>query len=231
MYRPSSFKRKDSIAFASASFALTATVFLCLASINVVSENRLLALFLREDSIKISSGVPGAIVSSDLETSKTRINLARLKVRTPRSVVQERDRAKKIEITIPALALSHRTGLSRKELEEFVYDSSKLDTSPFPIVRYNPRYPFELKSKWIEGRVVALISVDEAGQVYKVEIENSDNPLFSHSVLEALLKWRFVPGRVAGKNVKFKMRQPIRFSLVENKKDTDSYAKDVTTLQ
>ena len=64
--------------------------------------------------------------------------------------------------------------------------------------------------------MLAVLSVDEDGNVYDVVVEKSDFDEFSESAKSAIMTWKFLPGRKNGKQVKFRMRVPISFQLIYN---------------
>ena len=116
-------------------------------------------------------------------------------------------------ITVPELD----EYIGRDPLEtdgDYLFSLEDLDTIPVPLVQKTPRYPHELKVRRIESRVVCILSVDERGDVYRVEIERSEYPEFAESVVDAVLQWKFLPGRKTGQPVKFRLRLPVWFSLI-----------------
>lgn len=98
---------------------------------------------------------------------------------------------------------------------EFIYSSADLDSPPIPILKKRPPYPYAYRVNRIQGTVSAILSVDETGEVYKVEIERSDYPEFAESVIQMALGWKFLPGKKDGKAVSFRLRLPVNFRLVD----------------
>jgi protein TonB len=78
-----------------------------------------------------------------------------------------------------------------------------------------PRYPTALSSAGIEGQVIALFVVSEAGRVEPatVRFTLSDNPLFEDAVKSALERMRFVPAEVGGRKVRQLVQMPFVFTL------------------
>ena len=222
MYSPPKTKIRHTAALACAAMVLTGCLFLCIVVIDLATARRGIEIASSERVSKPRSEIPGAIVASSFEPHQGEMAIPRLQEPPPgtEEIDEQND---EVIPTIPALILPRVARLAKKEIEYFIYDSSILDSPPIPVVRLQPRYPHKLKTESVEGRVTALISVNEEGQVYAIEIEQSDNSLFSHSVVEALLNWRFVPGRINGKKVRFKMRQPIAFRLVDRSPDNPPY--------
>ena len=219
MYSPPQTKIRHTPALACMALVLAGCLFLCIAAIDIATARRGIEIASAERVSKTRSKTPGVAISSSFELRQGEIAIPRLQEPPPGSEEHDEDAIP----SIPALILPRVARLSKEEIEDFVYDSLILDSPPIPVVRLQPRYPHKLKTESIEGKVTALISVNEEGQVYAIEIEHSDNSLFSHSVVEALLNWRFVPGRINGKKVRFKMRQPIAFRLVQKSADDTPY--------
>lgn len=222
MYSPPQTKIRHTPALACMALVLAGCLFLCIAAIDIATARRGIEIASAERVSKIRSRIPGVVISSSFELRQGEIAIPRLQEPPPGTKEIEEHDEDAIP-SIPALILPRVARLSKEEIEDFVYDSLILDSPPIPVVRLQPRYPHKLKTESIEGKVTALISVNEEGQVYAIEIEHSDNSLFSHSVVEALLNWRFVPGRINGKKVRFKMRQPIAFRLVQKSADDTPY--------
>ena len=78
-----------------------------------------------------------------------------------------------------------------------------------------PRYPSALRAAGIEGTVIALFVVSEAGRVEleTVRFSQSDNPLFEDAVRSALDRMRFVPAEVGGRKVRQLVQMPFVFTL------------------
>lgn len=78
-----------------------------------------------------------------------------------------------------------------------------------------PAYPEELKSKGVEGQVLAMFVVNEDGIVDMGSFKSlrSDNAAFEAAVREALPGMQFTPALIGGKPVKQLVQQPFQFSL------------------
>lgn len=78
-----------------------------------------------------------------------------------------------------------------------------------------PVYPDELKSKGVEGQVLAMFVVNEDGTVDMGSFKSlrSDNVAFDAAVREALTGMQFTPALIGGKPVKQIVQQPFQFSL------------------
>jgi periplasmic protein TonB len=62
--------------------------------------------------------------------------------------------------------------------------------------RVQPTYPREAQRQGIMGRVVAHVFVAPEGNVTRVVIVSSTNPVFDREVVRALLQWKFNPEAV-----------------------------------
>ena len=78
-----------------------------------------------------------------------------------------------------------------------------------------PRYPELLRSSGVEGEVVAVFVVDEAGraEVDSIRFVRSDNSLFEDAVKQALRHMRFVPAELGGRKVRQLVQMPFVFKL------------------
>lgn len=76
-----------------------------------------------------------------------------------------------------------------------------------------PQYPFDLKSRGIEGKVIVQFMIDEKGIVSDCVAISSSNPGFEPAALDAVRQWRFKPAVKDGRPVKSQMTFPIGFRL------------------
>ena len=56
--------------------------------------------------------------------------------------------------------------------------------------------------------------VDEAGHVLDPHVVRSSEPIFEAPTLRAVAKWRFEPGQVHGRPVRFRMAVPVAFAVM-----------------
>lgn len=97
-----------------------------------------------------------------------------------------------------------------------VSDASAVDRAPRIAGRaLEPRYPATLRSAGIEGRVLAEFVVDTLGRAELATLRFPElaNPLFGDAVREALARYRFLPGEVAGRKVRTRVAVPFEFRL------------------
>ncbi|HEV2840768.1 MAG TPA: energy transducer TonB [Chthoniobacterales bacterium] len=71
-----------------------------------------------------------------------------------------------------------------------------------------PLYPYEARRQKITGSGIAMMTVDHAGNVLDVVMqESTGSPVLDNAAIAAFRRWRFKPG--AGP----KVRAPITFTL------------------
>jgi protein TonB len=78
-----------------------------------------------------------------------------------------------------------------------------------------PRYPNSLRASGIQGEVIALFVVSEAGRVEPTSVRfvRSDHVLFEAAVREALDGMRFNAAEAGGKKVRQLVQMPFLFTL------------------
>jgi TonB family protein len=87
---------------------------------------------------------------------------------------------------------------------------------PRPSYAGNPKpvYPAEAKKKGYQGDVLLRVEVLANGRVGQIEVKKSSSyELLDISALEAVRKWRFIPGRKEGLDVTVWVNIPIKFEL------------------
>jgi len=96
-----------------------------------------------------------------------------------------------------------------------VFDISKLDQIPQARFRTPPQYPFEMRRAGIAGEVLVEFLVDTEGDVQNAFAARSSQKEFEAAAVQAVMKWKFRPGRKSGQNVVTRMQVPIVFTLNE----------------
>ena len=78
-----------------------------------------------------------------------------------------------------------------------------------------PKYPPDLRSANVEGRVVATFVVDTTGRAERTTFRalQSTHPAFTQAVREALPQMRFIPATIAGIRVRMQVQQAFEFRL------------------
>jgi protein TonB len=94
-----------------------------------------------------------------------------------------------------------------------IFDLASLDQRPEARVRITPVYPFEMRRSGLKGEVVVGFIVDSNGDVRDPYIVKSSNPGFEDAAIQAVLKWKFRPGRKGGAAVNTRVAQPLTFNL------------------
>lgn len=84
---------------------------------------------------------------------------------------------------------------------------------PRPISQAKPTYPVSMHASGLRGEVVVGFIVDIEGRTRDVRVLQSLNPSFEDAAIEAVMKWRFEPGRVGDRPVNTKMQVPIIFTI------------------
>ena len=77
----------------------------------------------------------------------------------------------------------------------------------------NPEYPADLMKAGIEGEVFLSVTIDEKGQVQKVEALKTSDSRFVPAATDAVRKWEFAPCTKDGVPVKSEVTIPFRFKL------------------
>jgi protein TonB len=76
----------------------------------------------------------------------------------------------------------------------------------------DPVYPEFARRARIQGPVVLLMSVDEAGRPVRVQVLEG-HPVFHEAACQAARQWRFEPARVNGRPEAATFRLTLKFSL------------------
>ncbi|MCE5335842.1 MAG: energy transducer TonB [Desulfobacteraceae bacterium] len=94
------------------------------------------------------------------------------------------------------------------------YELNKVETAPTALRKVEPEFPRIARQMGISGRVVVRFLVKTDGSVARASvIEANPKGVFEQSVLDAVDKWRFKPGRYGGAAVATWIVQPIQFRL------------------
>jgi len=96
-----------------------------------------------------------------------------------------------------------------------IFDPSMLDQQPVARVRIPPQYPFEMKRAGITGEVLLEFVIDVNGDVKNPVVVKSTQREFENAALQAVMKWKFTPGKKGGRAVNSRRQQPISFTLNE----------------
>ena len=94
-----------------------------------------------------------------------------------------------------------------------LFSTGDLDSQPRVIFQPPPEYPAALRRKKIKGTVQVIFQVDKQGRVLNPVAREASHPAFEQPAVQAVKRWRFEPGKRAGKPVSVKMRIPISFTV------------------
>jgi len=70
----------------------------------------------------------------------------------------------------------------------------ELSKLPIAIRPAKPAYPEPLEEQGIEGEVILRLYISKKGKVVKIEVVDSDHPLFTESAKKTVATYRFKPG-------------------------------------
>lgn len=96
---------------------------------------------------------------------------------------------------------------------ELIFNTIDVDEVPKGLSLIKPSYPNELKRAAIEGSVLVEFIVTKQGSVRSIRIKKSKEKAFSDSVIRAIKRWKFEPGKIKNQPVATRVRQTIKFTL------------------
>ena len=94
-----------------------------------------------------------------------------------------------------------------------IFNLADLDEKPQATFRANPVYPFDMRRSGLKGEVLIEFIVDATGAVRDPFVVKSSNPGFDEAGIQAILKWRFKPGKKGGAAQNTRVRVPLTFNL------------------
>ena len=98
-----------------------------------------------------------------------------------------------------------------------LFDVSQLDQKPVLRVPVQPTYPYEMSRAGINGNVTVEFIISTNGDVTQAQVVRSSHREFEVPAIQAVLKWKFKPGRRGGRAVNVRASQLIEFNLDDNK--------------
>lgn len=98
-----------------------------------------------------------------------------------------------------------------------LFDISQLDQRPVARLQVQPTYPYEMSRAGINGNVVVEFIISTNGDVTQAQVVKSSHREFEVPAMQAVLKWKFKPGRRGGRAVNVRASQLIEFNLDDNK--------------
>jgi protein TonB len=96
-----------------------------------------------------------------------------------------------------------------------LFDLANLDQIPVARFQARPVYPFEMRRAGITGEVLVGFIVDSNGDVRDAYAIRSNQREFEAAAIQAVMKWKFRPGRKGGRAVNTRMQVPIVFSITD----------------
>jgi protein TonB len=115
-------------------------------------------------------------------------------------------------ITIPA----GRVGSGNGGGFDKIFNLADLDEPPAAILQIKPVYPYELLRAGIAGEVTLELTIDPQGNVRDVIILSSSHREFEENARQALLRWKFKPGKLGGRAVSVRRTQLFSFNIGDN---------------
>jgi periplasmic protein TonB len=109
-----------------------------------------------------------------------------------------------------ALTVSANLGFGKGQQ---IFDLSMLDQLPVATYQAPPTYPYDMKKAGITGTVTVAFVLEADGHVSSAYAESATQHEFEANAIQAVMKWRFHPGRRGGRAVRTHMSVPIKFTL------------------
>lgn len=93
-----------------------------------------------------------------------------------------------------------------------IWHTGELDRPPRAMAQTPPDYPYALRSAGVSGSVTVEFLVGTDGHVLSAEAVRWTHREFRDPAVRAVYRWRFEPGTVDGRKVRFRMAVPIEFT-------------------
>jgi len=97
-----------------------------------------------------------------------------------------------------------------------LFSLDNLDHAPQARLQAKPSYPFEMRKAGITGEVLVGFIVSSSGDVLDATALKSSSREFESAAVQAVSKWKFKPGRKAGRAVNTRMQIPILFNIADD---------------
>jgi protein TonB len=112
-------------------------------------------------------------------------------------------------VTIPVVKPGANFGKGMKDL----FNAADLDQPLQARVKTSPTYPSDLKRQGISGECVVEFIVDSNGNVAQAQVIRSTQREFEAPSIQAVLKWKFRPGKKGGRVVNTRCQQLLQFNV------------------
>lgn len=90
---------------------------------------------------------------------------------------------------------------------------AQADTPPKPLKQPLPQYPLAMRYSGYRGRVSLEFIIAKDGTPREPQVISSNHPAFEQAAMDAILNWRFEPGKKEGQPVAARVRQTLSFDL------------------
>jgi protein TonB len=91
--------------------------------------------------------------------------------------------------------------------------AGSLDRAPRTMSQTTPRYPANFRTDGIEGEATVEFVVGTDGRVLTAEAVRWTHREFALAAVDAVLRWKFEPGTINGRKVRFRMAIPVQFNM------------------
>ena len=144
------------------------------------------------------------VVASEAPTGSSRAGLT-VSLREPS--VQSQGK------TVPAMPQAHAQSETQPAVPGVHYYATReLDVRPGIMTRVDPEYPERAARRFLAGKVIVRLFIDEAGKVERVAILQAEPPgYFEQPAQDAFKAARFSPGMKGGRPVKTQMTLEVNF--------------------
>lgn len=103
------------------------------------------------------------------------------------------------------------TGLQARSAN--IFDISNLDQLPVATFRARPVHPYEMLRAGIAGKVLVEFVVSSSGDVIEAKAIESSRRDFESPAVQAVLKWKYRPGRKGGVAVDTRVKAWLEFNI------------------
>jgi protein TonB len=94
-----------------------------------------------------------------------------------------------------------------------IFNLADLDEQPEAVLRIKPDYPYDLLRAGVPGEAVLELTIAPDGSVRDVIVISATQRAFGEAARQAVLRWKFKPGKVGGRAVSFRRTLPVTFSI------------------
>jgi protein TonB len=122
------------------------------------------------------------------------------------------------DLSGPAVVLDRSLFDVAPPMGAMIFEAGDLDRPPRTVVRTPPQYPYRARQRGIEGSATVRFLVSADGTTSDITVLSSEPAgVFDQAVVDAVARWRFEPGMLAGEPVAAWVVTPITFDLGESR--------------